>query len=179
MLLSFEEIRQGLDEKFVPLEPMLTGLRLLPNADCRTPLGRWSDESSAALPGGLREMAERFDLGRLTIGPVTFGNRGDYAHDLDLYNPQQAADVELGFLVFAISDPFSVAISRKDGSIYVIDPEKIEPEGPIASSVAQFLRGLGTVFLKRTEVLDKISLADEVAGAVDSSSEWFWRWLSN
>lgn len=179
MLLSFDEIQQGLDEKFVPLEPMLTGLRLLPQPVCRSPLGPWSGEPCTTFPGGLSEIASRFDLGRLTIGPVTFGNRGDYAHDLDVYNAHQAAGGELEFLVFAISDPFSIAVARKNGLVYVMDPEKSRPEGPIASSVAQFLRGLGTVFLNRTEVLDKVSLADEVANAVDSSGGRFWRWLSD
>jgi hypothetical protein len=179
MLLTLDEIKEGLDKEFLPIEPTLTGFRLLPQAGAGWPLGHWSREPNTMFADGLLEIASRFDLGRLTIGPVTFGSRGNYVHDLDVYNEYQSAGGLTEFLIFAISDPFSYAVARKDGAVYVLDPEKGLPEGPIAGSVAKFLMGVGTVFLKRRQVADKVALADEVANAVNSSYGRFWHWLSS
>lgn len=177
-LLSLDEIQQELDEKFIPLEPMLTGLRLLSRQTSDSPRNRWMEQPGAVLPGGLLELASQFDLGRLTIGPVTFGARGDYTNDLDSYNAEVLED-QPDLIVFALSDPFSYALGR-DGAVYALDPEDDSlSNGAVASSVEQFLRGVGTVFLRRTDVPDKAALANEVADQVGASNRQFWRWLAS
>jgi hypothetical protein len=177
-LLSFNEIQRELDEKFLPLEPMLTGFRILPQT-ADSPLGCWSEARGVALPGGLWEIASQFDLGKLTIGPVTFGTRGDYGEVLDLLNADQSMKDERTFIVFANSDPFSFAFATSNGFVYAIDPERGIPEGPIANSVAQFLRGVGTIFLRRPQAEDRRALADSIAAVVGAADQRFWRWLAS
>ena len=78
MLLQIEEIQAGFDGQFLPLEPMLTGFRLVSSHLQRDDITIFQQHVNVILPIDFQFVLQRFDLARFTIGPIAFCNTGDY-----------------------------------------------------------------------------------------------------
>ena len=191
-LLDIESIQRGLDERFLPLEPMLTGLRLAKSrplaarktaADCASSL-------NVKLPNDFAEITRRFEFGRLTIGPIKFCYTGDY---LDWKIETNRDDPEVRFswwggerrpeelLMIAGSDLFTFFLDTANESVSASENgELVQGQGLlVATDFDRFVRGVGTVMLERNPHGENEGLADsigEAVGAVRGSR--FWRWLA-
>src|ERR1700722_3462660 len=77
MLLGLEEIQRRLDEMFQPLEPELTGLRLIAESQSPARLKQCESALQVVFPATFKRLVLTYDFGRLTIGPTSFGDVGD------------------------------------------------------------------------------------------------------
>ncbi|WP_152980572.1 SMI1/KNR4 family protein [Stenotrophomonas ginsengisoli] len=174
MLLKISEIEEKLNYRFSPLEPMITGMRLLPGGLSGLEISELQDFAKPTLPGDFKLLLERYDFGNLTIGPVYFSISGHYVRDV--IRMTDALCLPRGLLFIAGSDPDDFALNLISGEILLLDREILKIGPVIAKSFEKFLRGLGTAMLRRGEG-DNHMLATSIAREVASQDEGFWRRL--
>lgn len=71
-LLTIDGIEKGLDQEFLSLEPMLTGLRLIKRGVSEESLHHAENLFAVAFPDAFRKLIQTYDFGWLTIGPIVF-----------------------------------------------------------------------------------------------------------
>lgn len=71
-LLTVEEIRKGLDQEFIPLEPMVTGLRLINGGGSEDVLGIFENENKISFPDDFRCLIKKLILGTLQLVRLFF-----------------------------------------------------------------------------------------------------------
>ena len=182
-LLSTQEIKQGLDREFMPLEPMLTGLRLIEGGLSDAALDAFERNLDLLLPPTFREVVKKYDFGRLTIGPVVFCNTGDYLAELTKLNTTVAWWSErsrpVNLLMVANSDPFAILLNLESGEVMAMDAERgLQAACTIAHNFDLLVRGLGTTMLGRNEATDRISLGAAVASEVGAAERSYWLQLA-
>lgn len=191
MLLDLTDIQARLDEQFLPLEPMLTGFRLVSTKVQQEDIDRVQEQLNAVLPEDFQSVLRQFDLGSFTIGPIAFCNTGDYlswtidnnrdgsANEYPWWGSEtRPSDV----LLIANSDPYAVLLNCVTGAVSVLEHGTSWSDGSIvvAENLEGFLRGLGTVFLKRSDEGDNSALADDVSIEVGGGrGNVFWQWLAD
>lgn len=180
MLLTIDQIREGLDAEFLPMEPELTGFRLVPLERPSSRLDQWATRQGLAPPKPFLDIASKYDLGNLTIGPITFGTGGDYVDDLMDYNDGDLSKGGGAHITVGTSDPYAILMDPSSGAMFIRDAETgAIDDAQIASDFESFLRGVGTVFLLRNTAPNKSALGDEVAASMGSLDAKFWRWLAS
>lgn len=85
-LLTLQEIKDGLDREFLPLEPMLLGLRMIEKETSLDTIEHCENHLAVKFPSSFRNLIAAFDFGQLTIGPVVFCSSGDYLAELITLN---------------------------------------------------------------------------------------------
>lgn len=183
ILLSTHEIQQGLDKEFVPLEPMLTGLRLIGGGLSDAALETFERSMNLSLPTSFRELVKEYDFGKLTIGPVVFCNAGDYVGELTKLNTKVAwwgtGSRPANLLMVANSDPFAILLNLESGEVLAMDAERgWRASVVIARSFDLFVRGVGTTMLVRNQAVDRAALGRSVASEVETSEEPYWLQLA-
>lgn len=188
MILEIEEIQSRLDEQFLPLEPMLTGFRLVSSPVEYEDVGRLSHQLDVVLPDDFKGMLQEFNFGEFTIGPIAFCNSGDYLswtienNRKDLVNQWWGSGPRPNnLLLVANSDPYAVLLNTVTGAVNTFKHgESWEDDAiVVADDFRKFIRGLGSVFLQRDDQGGNVSLADEVSSEVGGgNSNVFWRWLA-
>lgn len=182
-LLTIEEVQRGLDAEFLPLEPGVTGLRLIAGGASPDALDQMQSRLNFQLPEAFSRIVSEFDLGDLAIGPVSFCGSGDYLSELLQLNEDvkwwgpgmRPADQ----LMVANSDPHAFLLNATNGRVSAFDRERSWSHPiDIAEDFEHFLRGVGTVMLLRTQVADKEALARKVAKEVGAMDEEFWNFLA-
>jgi hypothetical protein len=182
-LLSMQEIKQGLDKEFLPLEPMLTGLRLIEGGFSDGALYEFERSMNLLLPVAFREIVKEYDFGKLTIGPVVFCNMGDYLAELTKLNSKVAwwgsGIRPANLLMVANSDPFAILLNLENGEVLVMDVEQgWQASSTVAHSFDLFLKGVGTTMLRRNQSTDRVALGLDVASDVGSSDQAYWLQLA-
>ncbi|MFL6635309.1 MAG: hypothetical protein ACJ8HJ_23640 [Massilia sp.] len=61
-LLSIDDIKAGLDKEFLPLEPMLTGFRLIEKVTPSSAIEDAEKKISIRFPDDFREIIAKYDL---------------------------------------------------------------------------------------------------------------------
>ena len=178
-LLTIEEIQRGLDIEFAPLEPALTGYRLLPKTTDENKVKAVEHQLRVIFPDEFRKSISEFDFGNLTIGPVAFCFAGDYLKELiDLNSGTRwwgSGDRPRDLLMVANSDPFAILLNVDDGSVHAMDSQQGVQSGfKIAENFRLFFLGLGTAMLKRNEVPDPYAFATDIGSTVGSGPLDFW-----
>jgi hypothetical protein len=182
-LMSIEQVRQGLDTEFRPLEPTVTGLRLISRVTPPDALRQVQERLNVEFPEAFRRVISQFDLGDLAIGPVSFCGSGNYLAELVELN-EQVRWWGLGGrpaerLMVANSDPYAILLNVTNGRVIAFDREGDWLQGTdIAEDFELFVRGIGSVMLLRAQVLDKESLGREVASQVGAQDKEFWEFLA-
>lgn len=189
-MLEISEIQTRLEDQFLPLEPMLTGFRLLPSRVTQEDIKRFKLQLNVVLPEQFESMLQRFDFGRLTIGPIAFCNTGEFLAWLCENNQDDPANEypwwgsgarPSDLLLIADSDPYAVLLNCNAGIVSVFkhgEPWK-DQMIVVANAFELFIRGLGTTFLERSEQGGNSSLADEVSIEVGGGrANAFWHWLA-
>jgi hypothetical protein len=182
-LLQIEEIQRGLEREFLPLEPMLTGLRLISRespVDVSV-LVAAEEKLGIKLPREFTEYIARFDFGRLTIGPVAFGSGGDYLKELIETNQHfcwwGGGKRPDNLLMVGNSDPYVLLLNASSGEILAMDRESEWTKAPpIARHFDLFVRGLGTVMLGRGDLgdVERERLAELVSSDAGGRDSGFW-----
>lgn len=190
MLLELTEIQTRLDEQFLPLEPMLTGFRLVTSPVTQADVERMERQLGVVFPVACSSLVRRFDFGRFTIGPMQFGYSGDFLAEVVEMNQEGEADGNCWWgggarprdlLLIAGSDPNSLLLNCRTGTVSALQNWEPWPAGEIvvAQDFERLLRGLGTAFLQRNPAGGNAELADEVSRDVGVGEEnSFWRWLA-
>lgn len=183
-LLTIDEIQAGLDDAFLPLEPMITGCRLFKRTLATMSVDHVETSLATRLPRELRDFLCRYDLGSLTIGPIVFGVDCSYLGNVIEWNTntrwwgigQRPAEL----LMIAISDPFALLLNTRTGGVLAMDTERSWQDAPIiATSFCTFFRGIGTVMLSRNATVDHVELARAVSVIVGSGDVAFWQFLAH
>lgn len=182
-LLTIEEVRRGLDAEFLPLEPGLTGLRLIVGGSSADALTQVQNRLNFQFPEAFNRIASEFDLGDLAIGPVSFCGSGDYLSELLQLNEdvkwwgQGARPAD--WLMVANSDPYAFLLNATSGRVSAFDHDRGWSQAvDVAEDFEYFLRGVGTVMLLRAQVVDVGSLARKVAKEAGAVDEEFWSFLA-
>jgi hypothetical protein len=184
-LLSIEEIKAELDREFIPLEPMLTGFRLIEKNTSESAIKAAEKKLiSTSFPYGFRELITKFDFGNLTIGPIVFCSTGDYLAELIELNSNvmwwgQGQRPE-NLIMIGNSDPFAILLNTQSGSVYALDSEIgwIKSK-KISDDFFGFFSALGAVVLTRNQTLDRRKLAAEISEDVGGEDFEFWLRLAN
>ena len=183
-LLSVEEIKAGLDREFIPLEPMLTGFRLIEKNTPESAIKSVEKLISTRFPDSFRELIAKFDFGNLTIGPVVFCATGDYLTELIELNSNvtwwgQGQRPE-NLIMIGNSDPFAILLNTHSGSVCALDSEfGWGKSKKISDDFFGFYSALGTVVLTRNQTLDHRKLAAEILEEVGGEDFEFWLRLAN
>ncbi|WP_371764996.1 SMI1/KNR4 family protein [Massilia sp.] len=183
-LLSVEEIKAELDREFTPLEPMLTGFRLIEKNTPDSAIKSAEKLISTNFPYGFRELIAKFDFGNLTIGPVVFCSSGDYLAELVELNLNVmwwgGGQRPENIIMIGNSDPFAILLNTNSGSVYAFDSENgWEKSKKISDDFFGFFSALGTVVLTRNQTLDRRKLAEEILEEVGAEDFEFWLRLAN
>lgn len=183
MLYSIQKIQHALNDKFSPLEPMLTGFCLQNGGLDEVRVAYVESALDVVLPSAFRETIESFNFDNLTIGPIAFCSSGDYAAELVELNTSIHWCGEgvrpAGWLMVANSDPYAILLSISTGAVWVMDPERGLGEAVcVAADFAAYLRGVGTVILNRSIVVDKAVLVRDVSSEVGGLGPDYWTYLA-
>jgi hypothetical protein len=178
-----EEIRQGLDKEFLPLEPMLNGFRLVEGGVSDAALDTFERDINLLLPAAFRALVREYDFGNLTIGPIVFCNTGDYLGELTKLNTEiawwGAGARPTNLLMVANSDPFVVLLNLENGAVLAMDIERgWQAANIVASGFDLFVMGVGTTMLRRNESSDRAALARDVLSDVKGADLPYWLQLA-
>lgn len=182
-LMTLDEIQEGLDEEFLPLEPILEGFRLKKPGLEANVLDKSEAKISVLFPSDFRRIISTYDFGNFTIGPIAFCATGDYGRELIEYNQSVAWWGEglrpANLIMIANSDPYAIILDVSSGEILAIDPEVgASRANAVASSFDAFVRGVGSVFLLRNNFNNKEALAQSINDIVGSHDNDFWSFLA-
>src|SRR6185295_14083902 len=128
-ILDLNTIRLRLDEQFLPLEPALTGFRLLDSKLTPRDIAACEQRLEVRFPQSFKKQLERFDFGDLTIGPTYFCGTGDYLdflgsmNDEDPYPRARWWDTEnrpVDRILVAMSDYFSILLGIESGVVFAL-----------------------------------------------------------
>lgn len=183
-LLSFDEIKDGLDREYLPLEPLLEGFRLKTPGLEEHSLHKCESNLNIVLPKDFRRIISLYDFGNLTIGPISFCVAGNYASQLVEYNKEVTwwgnGLRPVNLIMIANSDPYAIVLNTMNGKVVALDPELgLEKATKVSGSSETFIRGIGSIFLLRNNVDDRILLAKYIKEAVDGDDIKFWKFLAN
>lgn len=184
-LLSLDDVRDGLDKEFLPLEPMLTGFRLIPKCLPDEDVDGCERRLGVSFPEAFRKLISAFDFGNLTIGPVSFSAAGDYLAELVDFNESVhwwgASDKRpQDFIMIANSDPFVFLLNVKSGQVYAFDRERDWSElFRVSIDFTGFLRGIGSVMLLHNSVTDTKILGENICMDAQGENKDFWSFLAS
>jgi hypothetical protein len=191
MLLEIESIQRRLDERFLPLEPMITGIRLVTKGNQECALAECELELGISFPPSFIGLTTKFDFGDLTIGPIAFGYGGDYFAWLVDSNQRSSpddpawwpgADRPEGYVMIASGDPVAILLDTKSERILSfshLSDVAIE-SFVIADRFDYFVRGVGTAMLERNPDGGNEDLARDIAYSVGvNPNNGFWLSLTN
>lgn len=177
MLLSIEDIKSGLDKEFLPLEPMVTGLRLVGKITEIDEVEDTEKRLGVTFPNTFSSLIRQYNFGYFTLGPIIFGSSGNYLNDLLDINSgvwwgrgQKPNDK----IVIAISDHYTFILDVKNESVSVITSElNWDDAKVISSNFYLFFCGIVTIFLLRNQQSSE-EIAKQVSNAVGSQYNEFW-----
>ena len=186
-LVDIESMQTRLNEQFIPLEPMLTGMRLIPISTSNAGLNDCQQSLNVTFPPSFSEIVNRFDFGHFTIGPVAFCNRGDYfswltemnnsANDHPWWGHGQRIR---GIVMIANSDRFAILLDTRSEEILALEHGSGISSGAfkVADSFDLFIQGLGTAFFERLPNGGNENLAKGIAATVCGNPVHpFWQWI--
>lgn len=177
MLLSIEDIKSGLDKEFLPLEPMITGFRVIEKRTKADEIENIGKRLGVAFPDSFSSLICRYDFGHFTIGQIVFSSSGDYLNDLLNINTGNwwgEGQRPNNKIVVAISDPYTFILDVDSESISAFTSDLNWHDAKIISSdFTLFFYGIGTIFLLRSKKSPQI-IANQVSKAVGSQYNEFW-----
>jgi hypothetical protein len=133
-LLTIEQIQRGLDEKFLPLVPIIgDSYRLLDGGVSEAACAECEGVLGLTFPRAFRDAIQAFDFGNLTLGPVSFSRpNSNYLQELIDSNFLngfgfgwwgRGGQRPAGVALIAASDPYSFLLDTVTGCVKALDPE--------------------------------------------------------
>ena len=183
-LLSISEIQSGLDKEFLPLEPMLRGLRIIEKVLSEQIIAKTETILKVHFPNEFRTLISSIDFGMLTIGPIVFCARGDYMQELIELNTSACwwhGNLKPAeFIMIGNSDPFAILLNVKTGCVLAMDSEiGFVSDRIIAENFHSFFCGIGTAMLLKNEIADSRNLAKSISECVKCEDIEFWSGLTH
>jgi hypothetical protein len=189
MILELDQMQLRLDAMFIPLEPMLTGFRLLPSQLTIDVTESIEKSLALRLPKQFVSLVQQFDFGTLTIGPTVFCHSGDFPSWILENNLTEltcgyswwgSGERPSNTLFIADSDYYTILLNCETGNVFAFNQDQQWSEAiPVADNFELFVRAVGTVFLERKESGGNALLAEsvsiEVGGGQDNR---YWQWLA-
>jgi hypothetical protein len=182
-LLSLEEIQQGLDREFPPEPDFILYYQLRSGGVSESAVAECEKALDTVFPLAFRQLIRAYDFGHLTVGPVRFSYQGDYLKFLIELNTGKyswgAPERPAHLLEIGGSDPYSILLDTKHGSMHALDPALgWDRTTHIASGFDSYFRGLGTAQLLRGTVDDREALAQQLLADVGGTDIRYWRHLA-
>jgi hypothetical protein len=155
-LLNIDEVINLLDEDFLPLESIVSGLRLKTLIGSREELKKVEERLEVKLPEDFIEFILHYNLGDFNILGVHFGNESNYSEKLlDLKNHLSQIDslnLSNEFICIAQGDYYTYIIEIKTNNIYAYSSEiPFDERIFVSNSLLQFICLLGTAYFHRKE----------------------------
>ncbi len=180
MLLTVEEIREQLDNKFFPLGDDFDDLRLLNRDKPLLNIKLVESKLNISFPELFVSFLSTYNLDNFSLCNISFGNGSDYLDMLVEINAEDNINKwwigekrPVEYIVIAISDPYTILLNTITGQIFSMTSESLMDDFvPIASDFVLFFRGIGTLFLTK-------ETPDIIAKLVSSQTIEFWDELSN
>lgn len=137
------------------------------------------------LPISFRQFLQTYDLGRFSIGTVSFGTNGDYLRFLVEQNLDDIAIKWWGtdtkrptqYLLIGGSDGHILLLNIVTGQVYgYLRTNWWHTASIIARNLECFIRAAATIYFQRRLVSDKEKFAQAIVEVVDGIDEvQFWR----
>ncbi|MGI3427959.1 nuclease [Providencia stuartii] len=180
MLLTLEEIREQLNNKFSPLGSDFDDLRLLKRDQPLLNLKSSEELLNITFPEKFSSFLDSYNLDNFSLCNISFGNGSDYLNMLVSINDRDNVNKwwtgknrPAEFIVIAISDPYTIILNVNTGEVFSMTNESsMDDFEQIASDFILFFRGLGTLFINKESPM-------AIAKLVSSQAIKFWDELSN
>lgn len=180
MLLTLEDIREQLDNKFSPLGSDFDDLRLLKRNKLLSNLESSEEKLNISFPEKFSSFLANYDLDNFSLCNISFGSGSDYLNMIVDINTVDSINKwwvgknrPIEFIVIAMSDPYTILLNVNTGEIFSMSSESsIDDFEKIASDFILFFRGIGTLFITKKSVMTIVKL-------VLSGTTEFWDELSN
>lgn len=178
-LLSIEEITTILDKDFIPLEPIVMGLRLKKQVGTKDNIEDVERRIGVKFPADFVDLILNYDFGDFSILGVHFGSNTDYLEKLisyqeDLSN-EDVNSLSNQFLCIAMGDYFTFIMDVNCGNIYVYGSETpFNKKIKVAESFTNLIQALGTAYFHRSQNTQSEFL-DIVINSFDSDSIEVWK----
>lgn len=185
ILLSFEQVRRGLDAEFQPLEPMLTGFRILPASISLEEITACEKQLQVIFPLKFKDIISKYDFGNLTIGSIVFSSSGNYLDELleiNMLFKQNINNMEdiKKFILIAISDPYLYFLDLNSSEIFGLDRDlNFDKRFFISSNFESFIQAIGTIILLRDPLESNCELAMQICNEIGSINIGFWKYLAS
>ncbi|MEG0279539.1 MAG: nuclease [Morganella sp. (in: enterobacteria)] len=180
MLLTPEEIRKQLDNKFYPLGDDFDDLRLFKRDKPLLNVKLSESKLNISFSEGFVSFLSAYNLDNFSLFNISFGSGYDYLDMLVEINSEDnfnkwwvGGKRPTEYIVIAISDPYTILLNTITGQIFSMTSESsMDDLEQIASDFLFFFRGIGTLFLTK-------EAPDVIAKLVSSQTIEFWDKLSN
>nr|WP_216654563.1 SMI1/KNR4 family protein [Providencia stuartii] len=179
-MLTLEEIREQLNNKFSPLGSDFDDLRLLKRDQPLLNLKSSEELLNITFPEKFSSFLDSYNLDNFSLCNISFGNGSDYLNMLVSINDRDNVNKwwtgknrPAEFIVIAISDPYTIILNVNTGEVFSMTNESsMDDFEQIASNFILFFRGLGTLFINKESPMT-------IAKLVSSQAIEFWDELSN
>lgn len=178
-LLDVSEIKNGLDELFIPLEAEMDmfGYRLLPSYLKTQDIIDFEASVLMDIPSDFSRWVLEYDFSDLSVCNVQFGSNHQLSYLQHLINLNDGNDnryKEHHKLIIAMTDPYTFFLDLSNGRISAWTSEiDMNDAQVIAQNFNSFMMALGNIFILKRAVDDTILLA-EINRLTNSYDPTFW-----
>lgn len=181
-LLTLKQVTTILDHNFMPIEPIVTGLRLKKHVETKINIEHVERAMGVKFPDDFVRLIIAFDFGDFNILGVHFGTKTNYLEQLLSIHEQQSYEdafhLKDQFICIAMGDYFTFIMDVASSAIYVYGSETpFTKKIKIAESFTALIQLLGTAYFHKSRG-SQIDFLNIVKQKFDSSSLDFWRELS-
>lgn len=175
MLLELPEIESKLYEKFSPFDGEMDDLIMRSGGASIDDVVNLESKLNVKLHDKFKSFILNYDLGNFSLGSFVFGDNGDYLgkvfelnHENDLIQWWGSGKRPERLILVTYNDPYSILLNLINGKIYAITSESdLNDIKHVSSDFCLFCRGVGTMFLNKSNPID-------VGKSVGSENNFFW-----
>jgi len=188
-LIDINQMQQKLDEQFIPLEPTITGMRLVIKKNQKPSLEQCEVVLKVTFPASFSDLTSHYDFGHFTIGPITFCDSGNYflwltginTDEMQTYAWWSGFKRPKGVIMIANSDPYAIILDTNTVHIFAfMHGEEHMVMHLIATRFDLFILGVGTAMLNRKYDHSNDVLAQDIAREVGAeSNDKFWQFITS
>ncbi|WP_223556917.1 SMI1/KNR4 family protein [Lysinibacillus sphaericus] len=178
-LLNIDEITTILDRDFIPIESIVTGLRLKKQVGMQKNVEQVERRLGVKFPADFVNLILNYDFGDFSILGIHFGSETNYLEKLISFHEhlsnEDVANFSNQFICIAIGDYLTFIMDVNCGNIYVFGSETpFNKKIKIAESFTKLIQALGTAYFHRTQNT-QTEFLDIVIKTFDSDSIDFWK----
>jgi|GEM_PF-2429598 len=182
-LLNIVEITTILDRDFIPLESVVTGLRLKKKVEKKKNIEDIEQRFGMKFPADFVNLILNYDFGDFSILGVHFGSNTNYLETLISYqqhlSKEDVNNFSNQFICIAMGDYFTFIMDVNCGNIYVYGSETpFNKKIKVAESFVQLIEVLGTAYFHKSQNT-QTEFLDIINKLFDSDGIDFWKEIVN